>query len=244
MEQSPEADDTELNKDGMKPTWQLTRYQAKTMRVNRRRVYDINGHRYPGVTTILSATKPAEARRALFEWRQRLGPEAAQTISNQASSAGTRLHKQIANHLRGEPVEIPDDVMGYWDSVAPILDDVDEPLLVEGAVWHEDGFVGFPDAVMVYQDRLCVCDWKTAMKPKKLEWIGDYCLQVAAYALAIEQVYATTGIEVEGGLIAIALDAAPAQTFWLSRTDIETHWQGFQQRLETFYHLRPRNPES
>ncbi len=222
----------------MKPTLPLTRYQAKTMRVNRRRVYEINGHRYPGVTTILSATKPAEARRALYEWRQRLGQEAAQRISNQASSAGTRIHKQIANHLRGETVEVPDDVIGYWESIAPILDNVDEPLLVEGAIWHEKGYVGFPDAVMVYQNRICVCDWKTAMKPKKVEWISDYCLQVAAYALAIEQVYANTGIEVEAGLIAIALDGAPAQTFWLQREDIETYWQAFQQRLHSFYQFR------
>jgi len=220
---------------------QLERYQAKTLRVNRRRVYEINGRQYPGVTTILSATKPAEARKALYEWRKRLGKEAAQTISNKASSAGTRLHKQIANYLRGETVEIPEDVTGYWDSIAPILDDVDEPLLVEGAVWHDDGYVGFPDAVMVYQNRVCVCDWKTAMKPKKLEWIGDYCLQVAAYAQAIEQVYAATGIEVEGGLIAIALDATPAQTFWLDRAEIEHHWRQFQQRLDEYYYLRPKS---
>lgn len=224
----------------MKPTVQLERYQAKTVRVNRRRVYEINGRQYPGVTTILSATKPAEARKALYEWRQRIGKEAAQTISNKASSAGTRLHKQIATFLRGEAVAIPDDVMGYWDSISPVLSDVDEALLVEGAVWHDDGYVGFPDAVMVYQDRICVCDWKTAMKPKKLEWIGDYCLQVAAYAQAIEQVYAATGIEVEGALIAIALDAAPAQTFWLDRHEIQHQWQQFRQRMAEYYRMRPK----
>lgn len=219
---------------------QLERYQAKTVRVNRRRVYDINGHQYPGVTTVLSATKPAEARQALYEWRKRIGQEAAQTISNRAASAGTRLHKQVAAHLRQEPVDIPEDVVGFWESLRPVLDDVDTALLVEGAVWHDAGFVGFPDAVMVYQNRVCVCDWKTALKPKKQAWIGDYCLQVAAYAQAIEQVYVNTGIEVEGALIAIALDQAPAQTFWLERADIETHWQQFCRRLDEYYRLRPR----
>jgi len=93
--------------------------------------------------------------------------------------------------------------------------------------------------VMVYQNRVCVCDWKTALKPKKREWIGDYCLQVAAYAQAIEEVYEQTGIEVEGALIAIALDQTPAQTFWLDRTDIESHWQQFQERLAEYSRLRP-----
>ena len=32
---------------------------------------------------------------------------------------------------------------------------------------------------------------------KKLEWITDYFLQVAAYATAIEQVYQATGIQIE-----------------------------------------------
>jgi hypothetical protein len=83
-----------------------------------------------------------------------------------------------------------------------------------------------------------VCDWKTALKPKKREWISDYYLQVAAYAQAIEQVYAHTGIEIAGALIAIALDAAPAQTFWLDRDEMVQHWSLFQQRLDEFYRLR------
>lgn len=210
------------------------------MTVNRRRVYEINGHRYPGVTTVLSVTKPAEARQALQQWRKRIGAEAAQKISNKASSAGTRLHKQIARFLQGDPVEVPVDVTGYWESILPILESVDEALLVEGAVWHDDGYVGFPDAVMVYQGRICICDWKTSIKPKKLEWISDYCLQVAAYSKAFERVYEQTGIEVEGALIAIALDNTPAQTFWLDRETVEHHWQAFQQRLDEYYRIRPR----
>ncbi|MGF1458277.1 MAG: PD-(D/E)XK nuclease family protein [Leptolyngbyaceae cyanobacterium] len=218
----------------------LERYQAKTKRVNRRRVYEINGHQYPGVTTILSATKPAAARQALYEWRQRLGQEAAQAVSNKASSAGTRIHKQIAAYLRAESVDIPSDVTGYWESILPILDQMDAPLLIEGAVWHDAGYVGFPDAVMVFQNQICVCDWKTALKPKKLEWVEDYCLQVAAYAQAIEQVYADTGIEIQKALIAIALDNAPAQTFWLERADLQQHWRQFQQRLKEFTTRRLR----
>ncbi len=218
----------------------LERYQAKTVRVNRRRVYEINGYQYPGVTTVLSTTKPAEARKALYEWRQRLGQDVAQSISNKASSVGTRLHKQIAAFLRNEPVDISADLRGYWESMLPVLNAVEEALLVEGAVWHDAGYVGFPDAVMMYQGKLCVCDWKTALKPKKREWIGDYCLQVAAYAQAIEQVYSATGVKVDGALIAIALDDAPAQTFWLETSDLATHWHQFQQRLDEYYILRPR----
>lgn len=228
-----------MNVDKVKQTFQLERYQARTVRVNRRKVYEINGYRFPGVTTILSATKSAEDRKALQQWRQRIGKEAAQTISTQASSAGTRLHKQIANFLLGMPTEIPADIEGYWQSILPILNDVEVTLLVEGAVWHPEGYVGFPDAVISYQGQLCVCDWKTALKPKKVEWIGDYLLQVAAYARAVEQVYAQTGIQIEMGLVAIALDQQPAQTFRLDLQALQCSWKGFRQRLDEYYALRP-----
>ena len=88
------------------------------------------------------------------------------------------MHKQIASFLQAKDVVIPTDIAGYWDSIAPILDRIDEALLVEGAVWHDAGYVGFPDALVRYDNKLYVCDWKTALKPKKLEWIGDYCLPV------------------------------------------------------------------
>lgn len=219
----------------------LHHYQAKNRRVNRRRLYEVAGHCYPGVTTILSATKPPEARAALQQWRQRVGAEAARSISGKASSAGTRLHKQIAAFLNQDAVEVPTDIVGYWDSILPILTEVETALLVEGAVWHDAGYVGFPDALVVYEDQLWVCDWKTALKPKKLAWIEDYCLQVAAYAEAIEQVYADQNITVAGALIAIALDGQPAQTFRLSQTDLALHWQGFQDRLAEFQALRNRS---
>jgi predicted RecB family nuclease len=212
----------------------LPRYRAKQVVVNRRRCYEIEGQRYPGVTTVLSATKPPEDRAALAQWRQRVGAAEAQRIAGTASSVGTRLHKQLAAYLQGERPTLPPDVQPYWDSMVPILDQVDQVLLVEGAVWHSDGFVGFPDALVRYDGDLCLCDWKTARKPKQLAWIGDYCLQVAAYWRAAEQVYAPQGLEIRRGLVAIALADAPAQTFWIPLNELADYWAAFQQRLTTY----------
>ncbi|PSN17544.1 hypothetical protein C7271_17165 [filamentous cyanobacterium CCP5] len=215
----------------------LPRYQVKRVRRNRTYLYEIEGEDccYPGVTKILSATKPAEARQALWRWQQSVGVEAARQITNKASSAGTRLHKQIAAHLNGEAVDIPADISGYWDSILPVLDQVEAVLLVEGSVWHADGFVGFPDALIIYDDQVCLCDWKTARKPKQRDWIEDYFLQIAAYRVAAQQVYAELGLVVNRGLVAIALDDQPAQRFELSEPEMEDYWHQFQQRL-TQYH--------
>lgn len=212
----------------------LPHYQATRVRLNRQSFYEIEGHRYPGVTTILSATKPREAREALQQWRQRVGAEAAQQISGRASSAGTRLHKRIAAHLNGADYEIPADLEGYWRSLEPVLAEIEDVLLVEGAVWHSTGFAGFPDALVVYQGALTLIDWKTAQKPKRAEWIEDYFLQTAAYCAAINRVYGELGIAVEQAMVAISLDNQPAQLFKLPSEALTHHWQGFQKRLREY----------
>ncbi|WP_225885412.1 PD-(D/E)XK nuclease family protein [Leptolyngbya sp. KIOST-1] len=203
-------------------------------------LYEVEGRCYPGVTTVLSATRPPEAREALQRWRQRVGVEAAQKISGTASSAGTRLHRQIAAYLNDQPVEVPPDLTGYWESILPLLEEVEEVLLVEGAVWHEAGFVGFPDALVVVQGELHLCDWKTALRPKQPQWLGDYGLQIAAYQRAATEVYADFGLEVRKGLIAIALADQPAQRFALSLAEMEEHWRGFERRLQEFQRRRGR----
>ena len=115
-------------------------------------------------------------------------------------------------------------------------------LLVEGAVWHPLKFAGYPDAVMVYEGELCVCDWKTARRPKQLAWIGDYCMQVAAYCYAVNWVYRDTGIKIEKGVIAIALEDYPAQVFTLDADDLFYHWRNFQERLRQYYRQRLFTP--
>lgn len=226
----------------------LPRYVAKRVRRDvqgagrgqRKMLYEVEGHCHPGVTTVLSATKPKESRDALQHWRQRVGVEAAQQISGKASSAGTRLHKQIAAYLNGATVEIPADLAGYWESIWPVLDQVDEVLLVEGAVWHRLGFVGIPDALVVVKGELHLCDWKTALRPKQPQWLGDYFLQIAAYREAVHQVYADFGLVVQKGLVAIALADQPAQLFEVSLADMDDHWQQFQRRLQEFERRRLR----
>ncbi|HSM80658.1 MAG TPA: PD-(D/E)XK nuclease family protein [Nodosilinea sp.] len=227
----------------------LPRYSAKRVRRDgpeagpghRKMLYEIEGRYYPGVTTVLSATKPPEAREALQRWRQRVGVDEAQRISGKASSAGTRLHKQIAAHLNGDPVEISADLAGYWASVQPVLAQVEEVWLVEGAVWHDAGFVGFPDALVVVNGELHLCDWKTALRPKQPHWLGDYFLQIAAYRAAATQVYAEFGLAVQKGLVAIALADQPAQLFEMSLDDMDSHWQQFERRLREFERRRLRS---
>ena len=213
----------------------LPHYKAKQVSRDRKRHYEIEGHCYPGITTILSETKPYEEKKRLWDWQDRIGKEAAREITTRSSRSGTRIHKVIKAHLRQEPYELPEGLDGFWQSIEPVLEEIDEVLLVEGAVWHPLKFAGYPDAVMRFEGELCVCDWKTARRPKQIEWISDYCMQVAAYCYAVNWVYRDTGIQIDRGAIAIALEDRPAQVFMLNADDLYFYWGNFQQRLKQFY---------
>jgi genome maintenance exonuclease 1 len=70
-----------------------------------------DGEKLPSVTTILDATKPLEAKKALIEWRRRVGEQKAKEITAEAAGRGTRMHKWLENYVltgeTGEPGSNP-----------------------------------------------------------------------------------------------------------------------------------------
>lgn len=207
----------------------FTYIPAKYVTVDRKRRLSFDGKTYPSVSTILAATKPESDRLALQRWRKRVGFKQAQQISTQACRRGTSVHTAIGYFLSGR--ELPDDVEDnlYWHSIAPVLESVSKVHLLESAVYHaEQQYAGRFDCLGEWSGRLCVFDWKTATKPKKIEWITDYCLQLTAYTAAIEHLY---NVQIDLGIIAIALEDRPAQLFCLDAEDLGNYWQQFLVRL-------------
>ena len=199
---------------------------------SRKRYYCFEGIAYPSVTAILSATKPARDRQALQNWRRRIGDRQAQKITTKAAKRGTSLHSAIKYHLRQQPV--PKDVEDnpFWHSIQPVLAQIDRVHLVESAIYHsEEGYAGCYDCLGEWQGELCVFDWKTASKPKKKEWIVDYCLQVAAYVSAINHFYQ---VNIQRGMVAIALDSQSAQLFILEGKYLTDYQRQFFNRLRLF----------
>ena len=215
----------------------FTHIRAKYVTINRKRRLSFEGQAYPSVSTILAATKPEKDRLALQKWRQRVGVRQAQKISTQACRRGTSIHTAINYFLAGK--DLPDDVPDnpYWHSIEPVLQSVSKVHLIESAVYYpEHQYAGRFDCLGEYSDNLCIFDWKTASKPKKVEWITDYCLQVTAYAAAINNLY---NVQINQGIIAIALEDQPAQIFQLNSTDLSNYWQEFLVRLRLWQQQNP-----
>ena len=52
------------------------------------------------MTTILDATKSEESKRALQNWRNRVGHDQAQAITTEAANRGTRMHTYLEQYVR------------------------------------------------------------------------------------------------------------------------------------------------
>lgn len=203
--------------------------------LKRKRHLSFQGQVYPSVTSILSATKPDKDRLALAKWRQKIGTEKAQQITVDASRRGTSLHVAIKNYLQQKLTDTEIEANPFWHSIKPVLDRVEEVHLVESAVYHSlYKYAGCFDCLGVWSGKLCVFDWKTASQPKKTEWITDYCLQVTAYIKAINYLY---NVDIDCGMIAIALADQPAQIFYLEADDLADYWQQFIRRLQQWQRL-------
>lgn len=215
----------------------LPRLQVRSLRQNGRQYYvDAEGIRLPSVSTILNATKPKEAKEKLLDWRSRLGIEEANRVSSTASRRGTKTHKHIQNFLQGEVPILSDSSLLYWESIKPVLENIDTVRLIESPIVHYDlGYGGIVDCVANYKGIPCVCEWKTADKPKgSLERLFDFPLQLMAYLGAVNYSYHHYGVDINNALLVVAIPNLPAEIFWFEKADIDYYWQQWKERVKIY----------
>lgn len=164
--------------------------------VNGKRLYQTpDGNAVASVTTILNATKD---NTHLLEWRKRVGEQKATEITTEAAGVGTRMHKYLELFIEN----------GTWPSggsnpyaqqahqMAKVIKDnaltsVDEIWGSEISLYMPMMYAGTTDLVGVYKGSPCIMDFKQSNKPKKIEWVEDYFLQLVAYAEAHNELYGT-----------------------------------------------------
>lgn len=216
----------------------LPHYRAKQVRQNGRQYYlNDQGEPLPSVSTILNATRPIEQREALNRWRERVGSEEATRISSTASRRGTGTHKQVERYLQGAAVVCPENIRPYWESIKLVLQEIDEVRLIEGTVFHPElGYSGKVDCVASYQGTPCLCEWKTADRPKQsLDRLNDYPLQLVAYWGAVNHSYQDYNINLSHALLAIAIPDQPAEVFWFDAAAIDHYWRQWEERVQLYW---------
>jgi len=164
--------------------------------VNGKRLYETpDGNAVASVTTILSTTKD---QTHLIEWRKRVGEQKAQEITTEAAGVGTRMHKYLEDYV--ETGEWPTPGSNPYAQQAHMmatkikenaLNDVDEIWGSEVNLYMPNMYAGTTDLVGQYKGQPSIMDFKQTNKPKKLEWVVDYFLQLVAYAEAHNEIYGT-----------------------------------------------------
>ena len=164
--------------------------------VNNERLYDIGQDKLPSVTTILAATQSEEKKASLEAWRQRLGAEAADKVRDDAAARGTVMHHIIESWLTDQGHLDLTDTGQQAHTMADLIikkgleNRLTEIYGVEPTVFHSGmGYAGATDFIGVHDGELIIGDFKQSNKPKRREWIEDYKLQMAAYALAFQDMF-------------------------------------------------------
>jgi len=210
-----------------------------------------DGRRVPSVTTVLSATQPAEKKQALQNWRNSIGTERAQAITTEAANRGTRMHKYLEDYIRNGVISERGSNPYSWAShkmaqtvIEDGLKNVNEVWGVEIPLYFPQLYAGTTDGCGIHLGDESILDYKQTNKPKKLEWIDDYFLQLVAYALAHNEVY---GTKIRKGVVLMCvkppvdpttmepLERPQYQEFILEPKDFD-HWeQVWWRRLERYY---------
>lgn len=218
----------------------LKRYTGYPSYSSGEQIFRVQGQSFVGVSRILSATESQRNQIKMAAWRSRVGEAEAQQIIEESRFRGKRLHRLLASYLtqrQKQALPAIAESWNYWLSLQSVLNRIEQVHLIEGFVWHPSGFAGVTDALVEYKGQLCVGEWTTAPKPKRWEWLESKCLQLAAYAAAINRVYQSDGVRVSQGLIAVALPDEEAQVFLVSTEEMLEFWEQFLERFDQYQQL-------
>jgi len=202
-----------------------------------KRVYEISSYRLPSVTTILGATKNTEF---LTKWKAKVGEAEADRIKNVSSARGTSMHKYLESFITDVGY---DDLTELGQAAKPMaekimevgLAPVDEYYGSEVTLHYPGLYAGQTDLVCSHNGLETVVDFKQANRPKKKEWIEDYYLQIAAYAMAHDYVY---GSKIQQGVIMVCTPDLYYQEFKVEGPELRAFKHKFLKRLDMFHELQ------
>ena len=216
----------------------------KTVReaIEGKRHYVIKTEKLPSVTTILSATESAEKREALAKWRAAKGEEIATRIVDESAARGTAMHKILEKYILEQGyVDLTTVGQQAHNMAIRVIEqglcNVPEYYGTECTLYYPGLYAGQTDLVGVHKGKDAIIDFKQTNKPKKREWIEDYCLQLAAYAMAHNFIYKT---QIEKGVIMMCSKDNFYQEFVVEGKEFQKYKHNFLRRVDEYYKSRSK----
>ena len=189
-------------------------FELESTTTEKGRVYRVpGGELYPSITTVLSAYN----KKAIMEWRQRVGEEKANEISRKASGRGTKLHNTVEKYLLNEMTDMklktmmPDIKEMFFDMRKIIDENIGDIYGIEQPLYsHKLKLAGRCDCIAEWNGELAIVDWKTASRTKDKDHIQNYFMQATAYAEMFEE---RTGRAIDTIVVAISVQSESPQLF-------------------------------
>lgn len=208
------------------------------------RHYDIDSkEKLPSVTTILKATESPEKQESLQRWREKMGVENAARIVDESAARGTAMHLILEKYIEKQ---------GYLDLtqvgqqahnmairvIEQGLCNVSEYYGLEATLYYPGLYAGATDLIGVHKGQDAIIDFKQTNKPKKREWIEDYCMQLAAYAMAHNYVYRT---EITKGVVMMCSKDNYYQEFIIEGEEFKKYKHQWLERVDQYYKQKEDN---
>lgn len=191
----------------------------------------------PSVTTILSSTSD---NAGLAAWREFVGEAKANKIRDEATGLGSLMHEHLECHIQG--IERPRGTNLVRAMARKMADTIinngltgmDEVWGIESPLYFPEKYAGTTDLLGVYKGENAICDYKTSSKPKTVDQIGDYKLQLAAYAEAHDVMYGTT---INTGVIFMVCRDLQHMTFVFSGDEFKQAKRDWWLRVDKYYDM-------
>jgi hypothetical protein len=169
------------------------------------------GDHYRSVTTVLSAL----SKEGIDKWRDKIGHEEANRISNKASTRGTKLHNMMEDYVGNVEDfalnKMPSTTSLFLDLQPYVDNNVEEVYGIEYPLYSDRlKAAGTSDLICMYNGKPTILDYKTANKPKQEKWIKNYFIQSTAYSMMVKERY---DFDIEQIVIMIAVDNDNPQIF-------------------------------
>ena len=201
------------------------------------RHYDVSNEILPSVTTILQATQSEEKKASLQRWKAKVGENEAERVRNEAASRGTAMHKFLEYYVQNQKLlDLSDEGRAASGMGRAIIEqglkDVEEIWGSEVTLFYPGLYAGQTDLCGIFTGRESIIDFKQTNKPKRREWVEDYFLQLAAYAMAHDQIYGTC---IDQGVILMCSKDGFFQKFTSTGKEFTRHKHEFLRRIDKFY---------
>jgi len=171
-----------------------------------------------------------------------VGEDSAARIVASSGARGTAMHKILEKYVLEE---------GYLDEtnvgkqahnmalqvIQRGLCNMTEFYGTECTLYYPGLYAGQTDLVGVHKNQDAIIDFKQTNKPKRKEWIGDYCLQLAAYAMAHNILFNT---KISKGVIMMCSKDNYYQEFVIEGLEFQKHMHNFLRRVDEYYKTRPK----